>query len=357
MPTQIGKVAARIIADGRVSLNDVAELEKQINVDGRLSNREAKELKSWFKKNADKFDADASARLSSILGIHQPVTPAPVKPAPVTPAPEPVAPTRVDLPDPTLLDKHQGVVTYGKIENGKLFVDGVHYDDVIQGSIANCYMVAAFSSIAHADPSLIEDAIQDNGDGTYTVRFYEKSGYYSSSAKPVYVTVDDDLPTSGGSSSKYANGRDRKELWVGILEKAYAQWKGGYEQVGNGGISGEVMTALTGKSYGYTNLAHALPDTVFNRIKNGAASGKPMAAGTYGEKDGVDYTGTGVYAWHAYTVLGAVEENGVKYVQLRNPWGQSEHNPDGISDGKNDGIFKMKLNDFVKLYQGLTISY
>ncbi len=357
MPTRIGQVAARIITDGRVTMNDVAELEKQINVDGRLSGREATELKSWFKKNSDKFDADASARLSSLLGITTPTPTPPPPPVTPTPEPEPVKPTTIDIADPTVLTKHEGQVTWGKIEGGKLFVDGVNYDDVIQGSIGDCYMVAAFSAVAHSDPKAIENAIKDNGDGTYTVRFYEKTSSYSTTSRPVEITIDGDLPTSGGSSSKYANGRDRKELWVGLLEKAYAQWKGGYEQVGNGGISGDVMQALTGKSYRYTSLSYSSADTVFSQIKAGAAAGKPMAAGTHGQDSGVDYTGTGVYAWHAYTVLGAVEENGVKYVQLRNPWGQSEHNPGGVSDGKNDGIFKMAMPDFMKLYSGLTVSY
>ncbi|MFN7135223.1 MAG: C2 family cysteine protease, partial [Myxococcales bacterium] len=289
-----------------------------------------------------------------------PVNPAPVRPAPVQPAPPPPVqpapppPANTDISDPTVLTKHEGT-TWGKVEGGRLFVDGVSYDDVVQGSIANCYMVAAFSSVAQADPKLIENAMKDNGDGTYTVRFYEKSGY--STMKPVYVTVDGDLPTNGTQSSRYAKGRDGKELWVGLLEKAYAQWKGGYEAIGNGGISGDVMTALTGKNYGYTSTSYSTPEQVFSRIQQGAAAKRPMAAGTHGKDDGVDYTGTGVYAWHAYTVLGAVEENGVKYVQLRNPWGKSEHNPDGVSDGKDDGIFKMKVEDFMKLYSGLTVSY
>ena len=35
-------------------------------------------------------------------------------------------------------------------------------------------------------------------------------------------------------------------------------------------------------------------------------------------------------------------KDGKKYVQLRNPWGESE--PSG--NGANDGIFKLKLDDF-----------
>ena len=39
----------------------------------------------------------------------------------------------------------------------------------------------------------------------------------------------------------------------------------------------------------------------------------------------------------------------MKYVQLRNPWGESE--PAG--DGKDDGIFYLPMDKFQKLYQTL----
>jgi len=62
------------------------------------------------------------------------------------------------------------------------------------------------------------------------------------------------------------------------------------------------------------------------------------------------YANSGVYANHAYSVLGYEVKDGVKYVQVRNPWGESEPFP---GDGKNDGIFKLKLDDFTKLYSTL----
>ena len=43
------------------------------------------------------------------------------------------------------------------------------------------------------------------------------------------------------------------------------------------------------------------------------------------------------------------EAGGVKYVELRNPWGFSE--PAG--NGKDDGIFKLPLADFVKYYENV----
>jgi hypothetical protein len=351
--TRLGKLVNQALVDGRVNKSEIDGLEKHVKADGKLSKSEKKELSNFLDRNIDKFDAESKAKLSELLGRQPPLGPPPTPTtnptAPTAPvAPAPAAP--VDLPDPTVLTKDQGAVTYGKIEGGKLFVDGVNYEDVIQGSIANCYMVSAFSAVAHTDPKAIENAMKDNGDGTYTVRFFEPS--YGGRPKTVEIRVDGDLPTSGGPKSKYAKAREGTELWVSVLEKAYAQWKGGYESIGNGGISGDVMQALTGKSYRYTSLATTPADRVFKTISDAAAAKRPMAAGTHGKDSGVDYTGTGVYAWHAYTVLGAVEEEGTKYVQLRNPWGRVEHG----NDGKDDGIFKMKLDDFMKLYSGVNVT-
>jgi hypothetical protein len=267
---------------------------------------------------------------------------------PPAPPPAPPAPRRVD--DPALLTKHATDTTWKPVEGGKLFVDGVSFDDVVQGSIANCYMVGAFSAVALANPDAIRNAITENPDGTFTVRFFERSSF-NGPMREVKITVDDDLPQSATSSLRYGRSRDAKELWVGVLEKAYAQWKGGYEAIGNGGYPGDVITALTGRATSYSSSQYTDANVIFENIKRGAAGNKPMTAPTHGKDSGVDYSGTGVYAWHVYTVMGASEENGEKLVQLRNPWGS--HEPG--NDGKNDGIFKMKLEDFTRLYQGVEI--
>ena len=65
------------------------------------------------------------------------------------------------------------------------------------------------------------------------MRFFDGVGE-GGRPKPVMITVDDDV-AMGGSGAQYASARDSKELWPGLLEKAYAKWKGGSEKVGNGG--------------------------------------------------------------------------------------------------------------------------
>jgi hypothetical protein len=247
-----------------------------------------------------------------------------------------------------VLGKHATSIAFHPIDGGQLYVDGVNFDDVAQGYIGDCYLEGAMSAVAKSNPKAIQDAIKDNGDGTYTVRFFDRQG---GAMTPVNITIDADLPSaSKGSQVYYAHARDSKELWPGLIEKAYAQWKGGYEAIGNGGDPGAVMTALTGQSTSYASNTTTSADAMFDRIKAQATAQKPMTALTYGEDQEAKYTNTGVHAWHVYTVLGAVEEGGQKYVQLRNPWGFSEAG----NDGKDDGIFKLPLKDFANLYQGAT---
>ena len=327
MPTKIGERIATALVDRKI---DAPEVESLIET--------AKAEKKWTPA--------LKAELAAAAASDQFATPA--DKAKLT-AFVNNTPTQTDLADPTILTKHDGQLTWNPVASGKLFVDGVSHDDVIQGSIADCYLAGALSSIAQADPKAIENAIKDNGNGTFDVRFFENAGY-GKPMKEVKITVDGDMPmVAGASVGKYAKARDKSELWVGVMEKAYAQWKGGYEAIGNGGHASAVLTAVTGKATTSSNTSSTPANQLFKSIQTATTAHKPVTAGTHGKDSGVDYNGTGVYAWHVYSVMGAVDEGGQKFVQLRNPWGSSEHG----SDGKDDGIFKMKLEDFTKLYSNV----
>ncbi|MEW6434469.1 MAG: C2 family cysteine protease [Myxococcota bacterium] len=327
MPSAIGQRIATALTDRKVSAQEVTELITAAKAEKKFTPELKSEIQALLTQHADAFEPAARSALQAFVDA---------------------TPVRRDLADPAVLDKHSTSVAWNPVgSGGSLYVDGISFDDVIQGSIANCYMVSAFSALAEANPDTIKNAITDNGDGTYTVRFFEKDAY--GGFKPVKVTVDSDLATEFGTTNKYAKARDANEQWVTILEKAYAQWKGGYEAIGNGGRAGDVFEALTGKRASWTSTSYSTAERIYSSIATAIAAHKPVTAGTHGKDSGVDYTGTGVYAWHAYTVLGASEENGTKYIELRNPWGRSEHG----NDGKDDGIFKMKLDDFMKLYNSV----
>lgn len=266
-----------------------------------------------------------------------------------------------DLPDPALHKDElnaDGTPRFGKKRfTGPLYKDDVHHEDVRQGQLGNCYFPSALSGIAKFQPQALKDSIKDNGDGTYTVTF--KKVDYNGKVTNHPVTVDADLyvrawggPLYGSSSG--LNSPDKMELWYPIIEKAFAAWKGSYDTIGRGGVSSDVMEAILGRKASYMSARGATETAVWNRIKTSIDKSLPVSAGTYGESESARYTNTGVYANHSYSVLGYEETGGQKYVLLRNPWGESEPLP---GDGKNDGIFKLKLSDFMKLYQSvMTVS-
>ncbi len=244
-----------------------------------------------------------------------------------------------------------------KTFTGPLFKDGVHPSDVAQGQIGNCYFPSALGAVAFHAPEVIQNMIRENGDGTYTVVFKERD-WATSKYRDVEIKVDGDLyvrPFGGplyGSTSDPDRSTGGMELWYPLVEKAYAMWKGSYDAIGNGGSASAVIEAVTGRPVGYYTVRESDLNGVWDTIRRAVDAKQPIAAGTYSETEGARYTNTGVYGNHSYSVLGYEEENGERYVKLRNPWGESE--PHG--NGPNDGYFRLKLQDFTRLYQGLGFS-
>jgi hypothetical protein len=239
-------------------------------------------------------------------------------------------------------------VTY----TGPLFRDGVSMHDVQQGSLANCYFPAAVASLAHLRPELIQRIMRDNGDGTFTVTFTQRD-WATGRTKKVPVTVDSDLWTrpDKGTAAYGRGGVDQSpgsmELWCPLLEKAYAQWKGSYDVIGNGGVASDVFEELTGEAGDYYDLhARTNPDTLWTRITSALDDKRPVAVGTHEEKGPVHYTNTGVFGDHAYSVIGASTEGSKRFVLLRNPWGDSEPR----NNGPDDGVFKLEFSRFMELF-------
>jgi hypothetical protein len=133
--------------------------------------------------------------------------------------------------------------------SGVLFSGSPSYQDVFQGALGDCTVMASVAEVA-ARTNLINSMFIDNGDGTWTVRFYRNGA-------PVYVTVDNQLPGGGNLYDHPHNG----VLWVALAEKAYAQlnesgWLGtllpGFNSYfaldyGNGDTIVTALSALTGR--------------------------------------------------------------------------------------------------------------
>jgi hypothetical protein len=233
---------------------------------------------------------------------------------------------------------------------GPLFLDGGPGFGR-QGTIGNCPVPAACVALAAVDPDAVRQLIRDNDDGTYTVTFYPVN------EKPVEIVVDNMVWGAGGRP-KYGtahSGTGGVERWFPLVEKAYAARVGDFEVLGKGTSVGKVLEELTGRATRSLWTNSASVDDVWKAASRAAADKLPMAAGTYGSSESARYRGTGVYANHAYSVLGVEEKDGKRLITLRNPWGSGAANSGRVGP-YDTGVFQMKVEDFCQLYQVLNIS-
>lgn len=303
------------------------------------------------------------------------------QPGPQVGAPQkqtkPQAPVKPrDLADPAVCKdektKAPDPYAYRKNDRGaKLYgPNGIQASDVRQGAIGDCYLASALCAVAGTRPDAIKNAIKDNGDGTYSVRFYEL-GYDGKKTAHVQ-TVDADLAHNGdrvayANSTETVDGKEFMELWPSILEKAYAAWKGSYDAIGNGGNSGDVITALTGEACRSAATAGAgANDPLWARMLKASQEKRPMTASTGGEEDPrYKDPAAGVYGWHAYTVMGVAEkkvgDKTERQVTMRNPWAKRRRNADAAAVGDSagnatgGGVFVLPWAEFRRLYDNVIV--
>ena len=120
----------------------------------------------------------------------------------------------------------------------QIFTNEINPRDIIQGLLGNCYFLAGLSALAER-PSRIKDLFLS----------HKKNENYHFSMKMLYrgkwrvVDVDDWIPFYGNQPA-FCNSR-QKQLWVILLEKAWAKVYGSYK-VTEGGFPEEVLHDLTG---------------------------------------------------------------------------------------------------------------
>ena len=221
--------------------------------------------------------------------------------------------------------------------NGSLFQNGISWQDVDQGAVGDCYFMAGLAAVARTDHTIIDNMITDNGDDTFTVRFFN-------SGKADYVTVDRFLPTTKENSFFYANNSSGKrfdnntnELWVALVEKAYAQvnesgWLGRdntNSYIGTAsGFASNALSLITGRSS--EGNRHVSSGTWIWRkddigyIINAFNTNKPVVFGGSNDDD------SRIVPKHEYTLVDYNAATGM--FTLFNPW--------GVNGGKKDGQFK-----------------
>jgi hypothetical protein len=217
--------------------------------------------------------------------------------------------------------------------------------DIDQGQLGNCVLLSSLAATfapqsndaGNSSSKTINDMLIDNGDNTYSVRFFNQNN------QAEWVTVDNRLAKEApGMFRASKNGG----LWVPIIEKAYAQWfefnrgsstKTGWEIIGNGDFYSVGLQRITGR----TNQSYwksESNDYSFTLIKDALARGQAIIAGN--AQDAKFITG------HAYSVTNAyLDSNGKERVVVRNPWGIDKDYSKAVT-GANDGFIDLSFSEF-----------
>ncbi|KAF9461074.1 hypothetical protein BDZ94DRAFT_1221970 [Collybia nuda] len=275
------------------------------------------------------------------------------------------------------------------------FVDGADSNDIVQGSLGDCWFLSALATMSTAK-GLVEKfcVARDEQVGVYGFIFFRDTAW-------VVVIIDDLLFTSipkfeeltnvekhlyhndkerfnrsarkGGKSLYFAKSGTNGETWVPLIEKAFAKLHGSYAAL-SGGEACEAVEDLTGGVSSFIFSKDILDIDRFWKEELLLANIDRLFGCAYDNLDSTRHgnqgaTVNGLFGGHAYSVLRAVEYNGKRFVVIRNPWGKSEWTGPW-SDGSrewtpewlpalaalghsfgDDGQFVMEYSDFLENWE------
>lgn len=250
----------------------------------------------------------------------------------------------MQLKEPSIRKKDRKDAEMGPVREGEIAVKGFGDDhafaanDVNQGGLGDCYFLASLMTLCNSSPKTLESAISKKDDGTYDVKLFKRKGLLGMgglSEKTINVTASF-VVHKGTDQDYYANGGDRdddwnQELWVKLIEKAYAKMHGGYGKI-HGGFEQDALESLTGQEHsshgfgGFLGMGKTSDADLKSNIKGALDADKPVTAatGSQGKIDKADKKAGTTFAKdndivgrHAYAVM-AADDNSIR---LRNPWG------------------------------------
>ena len=253
--------------------------------------------------------------------------------------------------------------------NGEPFLKGndetdVHPNDVTQGQLGDCYLLASLAAVAVKNPDLIKDMIQENPDGTYTVTFNKKNSPFAirkPAQEEVQITVKPEFPaTQDGDNLDWAFADpgdmegENNEFWVMLIEKAYAKWQGGYHNI-EGGSPSNAMFQITGAESESLRAGSMTAERLNDLYNNNAVSvltHNDLKLDFFGRQfdipdvtDNVDLyrkNGGDLFTDHAYYVTDVDVEN--ETVAIRNP------------HGWNRGEITLTIDEFNKAFSRVDVN-
>ncbi|KAL6506586.1 Calpain-type cysteine protease dek1 [Orobanche gracilis] len=221
-----------------------------------------------------------------------------------------------------------------------LFSGTANPSDVCQGRLGDCWFLSAVAVLTEV--SRISEVIITpyyNEEGIYTVRFCIQGEW-------VPVVVDDWIPCESPGKPAFATSKQGNELWVSILEKAYAKLHGSYEAL-EGGLVQDALVDLTGGAGEEIDMRSAQSQIdlasgrLWSQILRFKQEGFLLGAGSPSGSD-VHVSSCGIVQGHAYSILQVRDVDGHRLVQIRNPWANEVEWNGPWSDSSPEWTDRMK---------------
>jgi hypothetical protein len=212
---------------------------------------------------------------------------------------------------------------------------GVDVTDVEQGNLGDCWFLSAVMAVAKTSPQAIKRLIKPlsekrEGCDVYEVTLYERHTIGSPTAHT--VRVDDMFVEEADGTPTYAHPQQRSaagpELWVMLLEKAWAAINGGYSKI-HFGDSRAGLVAVSGHDVDTMSPSSHSTKALTKELRERYSAKKPMTISTYAKFDDKQladmksFVKKEVVPSHAYAITRVDADS--EHVDIRNPWGGETH--------------------------------
>lgn len=202
----------------------------------------------------------------------------------------------------------------------QLFVGDIDPKNIVEGYLGNSYFISAVRALAENPINIksLFDIKKSTKEGQYFVNLCLNGENYK-------IEIDDYIPYCDKMNKPaFSRSKDKNELWVMLLEKAWAKVSGNYEN-SIGGLCCESFRALTGAPVEYIN--HTYIQEVWKQIYDAYHSGNIICA--MAEKENLtssNFDDTDLFSAYAYTIVKVHEfeadDGKIRLVKVRNPGSQ-----------------------------------
>eukprot|EP00928_Gymnodinium_smaydae_P000200 TRINITY_DN10073_c0_g1_i1.p1 TRINITY_DN10073_c0_g1~~TRINITY_DN10073_c0_g1_i1.p1 ORF type:complete len:755 (+),score=103.33 TRINITY_DN10073_c0_g1_i1:109-2373(+) len=272
-------------------------------------------------------------------------------------------------------------------DGAHLFEGEIEPADVLQGALGDCWLMAALACIAER-PEVLQQAIVTkhiDPRGKYHFRLFNQIRD-TPGTKWVDIIVDENIPVEPNTlTPKFARSHTG-EMWVLLLEKAFAKMYGSYAQL-DGGQMHWALSAITGNpSVQFFKDGQGKPwkcgehsledDQFFSFLRHVRRNGAFVCCAMIAQANKM-----GLIDGHAYSIIQVqkVHESPLsqviyRFVQIRNPHGETEWTGAwsdkstawdrfphirqqlcGSASRVEDGTFWMQWEDFVQFWKMVDI--